>query len=805
MGEVMKFLVRLWVRVIRCYFLYVKYHCSVDSNGDPHHLCLLSYQIPSGFQPVVTPYGNSKSSIPFYPTFPSTKKQIAKQSSLQGPKNVLRLVSEKIGDITTVKSPCELPRNERQVSYAKGKSNQADQSKPDDEIFAIMQSAKTKDKIGKFVRETRPSPKPAFLLARDRQLDDLVRFCTVPEGFSILTADPTFNLGQFDVTPTSYKHFLLRSIRTGNSPVFIGPTLIHYKKTFHTYLIFASTLIGLRQQLEALRAFGTDGEKPLSDGFSHEFRYALHLTCFNHCRQNIKREMQQLGYTENLISGVINDIFGHQEGNTFFEGLVDSSNEEEFESKLALLKNQWEEKEDTHGTKTGFYNWFVQNKASVMKSTMLKAIRTEAGLGSPPRIFTTNASETTNSIIKSHVSHKSCRLMEFVTHLKDIVDEQEREVERAVLRRGKFRFKDEYLHLEVEENQWFAMSQEQRLAHLKKVSIAQVKAHTQSDPNSLSMNITDVETLINVPFPCLEGIWKKAVDLISTPGNITPAPGHSPEVKMVASYSGHRPHLVIPCKSEMYKCDADCLNYKSMGLCSHVVVVAESQNCLPQLISAYSKSKKRLDFTKLSTHGMPSGRGKKGGRAPRQWAQKEVVTERVDGLASSGYGGGDISVSAGSGAQAVGTAHNSMFHITQYPYSGGSCSTSNQCTSPFYPQPYIYPYNASLSVAPSMATEDSPFYLHFITGNISKCAGCGNKYMKPPTVPYDLYVQHREWQSFTSSGQSQSKFAPAYYHVNLPCIQKNWPHFCIDNLKNNSRYSCKVNPDSFQLFKFTGL
>ena len=50
----------------------------------------------------------------------------------------------------------------------------------------------------------------------------------------------------------------------------------------------------------------------------------------------------------------LNDIFGHQEGSTFFEGLVDSSNEEEFESKLAMLKDQWEEKENIHGTKTGF-------------------------------------------------------------------------------------------------------------------------------------------------------------------------------------------------------------------------------------------------------------------------------------------------------------------------------------------------------------------------------------------------------------------------------------------------------------------
>lgn len=188
---------------------------------------------------MVTPHGNSKSTTPFYPTFPSTRKQITNQCSFQGPKNVLRLVSEKMGGITAAKSPCELPRNERQVMYARGTSSSQTKSYTDphcDEIFAIMQSAKLEDKYGKFVRETRPSPEPAFVVARDRQLDDLVRFCTIPEGFSILTADPTFNLGHFDVTPTSYKYSLLKSVRTGNSPVFIGPTLIHYRKTFHTYL-----------------------------------------------------------------------------------------------------------------------------------------------------------------------------------------------------------------------------------------------------------------------------------------------------------------------------------------------------------------------------------------------------------------------------------------------------------------------------------------------------------------------------------------------------------------------------------------
>lgn len=73
-----------------------------------------------------------------------------------------------------------------------------------DQVFTIMQQAKLEDCTGKFVRNCRSSPEPAFVLSRDWQLDDLVRFCTVSGNFSVLTIDPTFNLGDFDVTPTEY-------------------------------------------------------------------------------------------------------------------------------------------------------------------------------------------------------------------------------------------------------------------------------------------------------------------------------------------------------------------------------------------------------------------------------------------------------------------------------------------------------------------------------------------------------------------------------------------------------------------------
>ena len=159
-----------------------------------------------------------------------------------------------------------------------------------DQIFAMMQSAKVGDSLEHFVRETRPSPEPAFVLALDRQLDDRVRFCAIPDGLSVLTVDPTFNLGDFDVTPTTYRHRLLISTRSGKNPVMIGPLMIHYRKTFHMYVFFVATLVGLRRELVGLRAFGTDGEKALADAFSHEFHYAVHLTCFIHCCRNIKSQ-----------------------------------------------------------------------------------------------------------------------------------------------------------------------------------------------------------------------------------------------------------------------------------------------------------------------------------------------------------------------------------------------------------------------------------------------------------------------------------------------------------------------------------
>ena len=54
---------------------------------------------------------------------------------------------------------------------------------------------------------------------------------------------------------------------------------------------------------------------------------------------------------------------------------------------------------------------------------------------------------------------------------------------------------------------------------------------------SLSVEISSIANDVLVHLHCLQGIWKKAEELLATPGSITAAPGSSEEARMVLSRS----------------------------------------------------------------------------------------------------------------------------------------------------------------------------------------------------------------------------------------------------------------------------
>ena len=67
---------------------------------------------------------------------------------------------------------------------------------------------------------------------------------------------------------------------------------------------------------------------------------------------------------------------------------------------------------------------------------MLRSVRQECGLGCPPEPFITNSSESVNAVLKRKVNYKKSELPDFIDRIKETIDEQQREVERAIIGRG---------------------------------------------------------------------------------------------------------------------------------------------------------------------------------------------------------------------------------------------------------------------------------------------------------------------------------------------------------------------------------
>ena len=328
------------------------------------------------------------------------------------------------------------------------------------------------------------------------------------------------------------------------------------------------TLVGLKPELEGVRAFGTDGEENLVKALSHTLAFGVHLTCFNHVRRNIKHDLSERGFDALSQKKILDSIIGRQIGTIREEGLVDCVSASEFHEKLEACKPTRDLLVKESSCRSGFCEWFVKYKSRVVEVSMLSSGRREAGLGDPPEAFTTNACESINAVVKAKVQYKKSDLPHFLMQMRELIDEQGKEVERAVLKRGKYEFEDDYRHLEVPEAKWFKMTAQQRKRHLQKVATTCPKELRPCSPTgsscSLSVPLGDVTAQItSIPAAALEGIWK-ACELRTSVNSIVPAPGYSHEARMVASRTGARPHLVTKGKDAMYHCDSECANYCSL-------------------------------------------------------------------------------------------------------------------------------------------------------------------------------------------------------------------------------------------------
>ena len=222
------------------------------------NLALVQYCFDGDEHAVIPrPHANSSRPESYVRTMPSTLKKL--KSVAADLTHKFAVCGSQTGDLRTASSAGAHPCNRQQVADMRRRRDDYEEqflSRKKDPLFSVMLMCKESEGGKPQDSFVRMVTGPMTVLAYNWSLDDIERFCTRTQC-TVLSVDPTFNLGDFDVTVTTYRHLLLTNSR-GKHPVMMGPIFIHQQKKFESYYFFASSLVGLKSSLCDLRAFGTD-------------------------------------------------------------------------------------------------------------------------------------------------------------------------------------------------------------------------------------------------------------------------------------------------------------------------------------------------------------------------------------------------------------------------------------------------------------------------------------------------------------------------------------------------------------------
>ncbi len=276
------------------------------------------------------PHGNTQrhsEASGYVRTKRSVLQRIREVSKISGPKEAFHIRSEENDGYLKATSASDLPCNRDQAkNYRSRMAHLRPNSKNVDSLAILLQECKRQQMtLGEdpFIRNVNTAPKLRCVLGFDWQLREIEQFCTDPQKFTIFSADPTFNLGNFNLTVTTYWHLKVVTRRDGHHPLMIGPLLISQSKTSETYNYFFGKLTALSKNLRNILRIGTDGEEALVEAMKNSMSHAIHLrVVFGHFRDNCKTRLRESNVPETVQINFLEDVFGRRDGEIFQKGTV---------------------------------------------------------------------------------------------------------------------------------------------------------------------------------------------------------------------------------------------------------------------------------------------------------------------------------------------------------------------------------------------------------------------------------------------------------------------------------------------------
>ena len=410
---------RVAIFIKDCHHLYLQYYFDRKWNGL--------------FEEDTSPHGNRKvNKQPYIRTKASVKEKLKSNSNVLGmkPRDAVTSAIEEVGGMYRVNGPEDIPRNRQQVynlnRTVAAATTVANTARSNDFTILNEMSFET-DPEEAIVRNVSSSPEFYAFLATDRQLNDVERFCTRSDRFSILGIDPTYNIGPCYVTLTTYRHLHFRTV-ANEHPVMIGPILLHQRKEYDSYFPLASHMVQKRKGLKNILVIGSDSEKNVYQPFMDILSNPLHQYCNIHIFQNVKEKLK--GHTLLEQKEILRDIFGENRGVTLVKGVVDAESSLEFEELFVVFCTKW-------AKYPTLIDYMKKEKEAIMSTCMRADVRAICGLGYPPKPYTQNPNECINRWLKDTLKNNQCKnLVEVVELLKWKVKQQTIEIIKALSGEG---------------------------------------------------------------------------------------------------------------------------------------------------------------------------------------------------------------------------------------------------------------------------------------------------------------------------------------------------------------------------------
>ena len=546
------------------------------------------------------------------------------------PKVAVGLLLEEKGGIKNVCSSGDIARDRQQATNLRRSVKEKEKkiascSYP---LLTVIDRCKLEQRDPKltFIREVSSAPEMLVILANGFQVDEVKRFCTNPAKFCVLGVDVTFNIGDYYVCLTTYRDLMLKT-KSGIHPVMLGPILLHQRKLFTSYYALPSTMIRYDPALQGILAFGTDGELTLSKAFESAFPFAQHLLCDMHMEDNINSKLTELGIRGTEAKKFMGDIFGSPSCLT--AGLVSSKSKEEFLERLECLKDDWIAR---HKEGKKFLEYFIRNKADQIANCLTAEVRSLSGLGYPPNVYTQNANECMNAVVK-RAHGKKIDIAECVENLRREVNHQQNMKKLAMISRGELSVSEQFSSFSVDEDEYFRMNKQQRENAFKKFCNAPLEDDNdaavdvlesqagQNAGNTLLLQNLSVQvaqsSITAIPPAILTEIFVEANQLLEDEQTMHKFGQDGSYYVQDTTRKGRALH-VKRCGRCDVSCESSCLRWSSYKLCSHTIAVAQKEGILGDFIKKYAKSKRQPNLTNLAKQDVPKGCGQKATKATQR-------------------------------------------------------------------------------------------------------------------------------------------------------------------------------------------